>query len=123
MNIVSFFFGNLGKFWQNSSNSRLLRLTFLLLIIQVGLILWFFNQLPPELPLFYSQNWGQSWLASTSSIFILPFFSLIVMIINYSLAIYFYNKKILLSKLLVVFSFILSFLCSIAVMEIISLVS
>lgn len=123
MNIVSFFFGNLGKFWENSSNSRLLRLTFLLLTVQVGLILWFFNQLPPELPLFYSRNWGQSWLASTSSIFILPLFSLIIIIINYSLAIYFYNKKSLLSQLLVVFSFILSFLCTIAVMEIISLVS
>lgn len=123
MNIISFFFGNLGKFWENSSNSRLLRLTFLLLIIQVGLILWYFNQLPPELPLFYSRNWGQSWLSSTSSIFILPLFSLIVMIINYSLAIYFYNRKSLLSQLLVVFSFILSFLCTVAVIEIISLVS
>lgn len=123
MNLISFFFGNLGKFWQNSSNSRLLRLSFLMLIIQIVTILWFFNQLPPELPLFYSQNWGQSWLASTSSIFILPLFSLIVFIINYSLAIFFYNKKIILSQFLTIFSFIISLLCTISVIEIISLVS
>lgn len=123
MNLISFFFGNLGKFWQNASNSRLLRLSFLMLIIQLVTILWFFNQLPPELPLYYSQNWGQPWLASTSSIFILPLFSLIVFIINYSLAIYFYNKKIILTQFLTIFSFIVSLFCTISVIEIISLVS
>ncbi|MFA6007244.1 MAG: hypothetical protein WC784_01185 [Candidatus Shapirobacteria bacterium] len=123
MNIVSSFFGNLGKFWQNSSNSRLLRFNIFLFILQIILILWFFNQLPPQVPLFFSQNWGSAWLTSSTYIFILPLFSLLVMLLNYFLALYFYQKKFLLSQLLVVFSFIISIFSTISLIEIIKLVT
>ena len=123
MNIFSLFFGNLGKFWQSRSNSHLLRFNIFFLIIQIVLILWFFNQLPPQIPLFFSRNWGLSWLTSPTYIFLLPFFSLIVMLLNYPLAIYFHQKKFFLSQLLVVFSFVFCLLSAFSVLEIIKLVT
>jgi len=122
MNVVSSFFGNLGKFWEKSSNTRFFRYALYLLIVQFVLILWFYNRLPPEIPLFFSQDWGQAWITSSSSIFLLPLFSFIIMLINYFLALYFFTRKILLSQLLVIFSFIFSIFSTLSVLEIIRLV-
>jgi len=122
MNVVSSFFGNLGKFWQNTFNSRLLRLTIILFVVQIVLIIWFYNQLPPEIPLYFSRPWGSLWLASSASIFILPLFSLITLLLNYFLALFYHQKKLLLSQLLVIFAFIISLFSTISVLKIISLV-
>jgi len=122
MNVISSFFGNLGKFWQTTLNSRLLRLTIISIVAQVILIIWFFGQLPPEIPLFFSRPWGQSWLAPYSSILILPLFSLIVSLVNYLLALFYYQKKLLLSQLLVIFAFIISLFSTVSVLKIISLI-
>lgn len=123
MNVVSSFFGNLGKFWQTNFNSRLLRLSAILLIVQIVLIVWFFNQLPPEIPLFFSKPWGQLWLTSSSSIFVLPLFSLVVLLLNYFLAIFYHQRKPLLSQLLVIFASIISLFSTVSVLEIINLVT
>lgn len=122
MNVVSSFFGNLGKFWQATFNSRFLRLTIILFVFEVVLIIWFYNQLPPEIPIFFSLPWGEAWLVPTSSIFILPLFSLITLLINYFLALYFYPKKTLISQLLVIFTFIISLFSTFSVLKIISLI-
>jgi len=122
MNVLSSFFGNLGKFWQTAFNYHLLRFSIFLFVGQIVLIIWFYNQLPPQIPLFYSRPWGESWLASSSSIIILPLFSIITLLTNYFLALYLYSKKILLSHLLVIFGFIISLFSTISVLKIISLV-
>jgi hypothetical protein len=122
MNVFSSFFGNLGKFWQITLHSRLLRLSLVLFIAQIVLIIWFYNQLPPEIPLFFSRPWGEQWLTSSSLIIILPLFSLVTLLLNYSLAIFYHQKKLLLSQLLVVFAFIISLFSTVSVLKIISLV-
>lgn len=122
MNFLSLFFGNLGKFWQASLNSRFFRYSLFLFFAQIILIIWFYNQLPPEIPIYFSRPWGQAWLSSPASIFILPLFSLITLLLNYFLALYFYAKKILLSQLLVVLGFIVSLFSLISLLQIISLV-
>ena len=122
MNVISSFFGNLGKFWQITFNYRLLRLAIFLFLAQIVLIIWFYSQLPPQIPLFFSRPWGQLWLTSSSSIFILPLFSLITLLINYFLALYFHLKKPLLSQLLVLFGSIISLFSTVSVLKIISLV-
>ncbi|HNY04556.1 MAG TPA: hypothetical protein PKI92_02250 [Candidatus Woesebacteria bacterium] len=121
MNVFSSFFGNLGKFWQGSLNSRFFRYSLFLFLAQIVIITWFYNQLPPEIPIYFSRPWGQSWLSSSASIFILPLFSLITLLINYFLALYFYTKKILLSQLLVIFGFIISLFSIISLLQIINL--
>lgn len=122
MNAVSSFFGKLGTFWQTTFNSRLLRLIILLFIIQIIFIIWFYNQLPPEIPLYFSRPWGEAWLTPTSSIFILPLFTLITLLINYFLALFYHQKKPLLSQLLVVFALIISLFSAISLIKIISLI-
>jgi len=64
MGVLSSFFGKLGKFWQGSFNYRFFRYSLFLLILQIILIIWFYNQLPPEIPIFFSRPWGESWLSS-----------------------------------------------------------
>lgn len=122
MNVISSLFNNLGKFWQTSFNFRFLRFTLLLFLGQIILIIWFYGQLPPQIPLFFSRPWGQAWLASPSSIFILPLFSLITLLLNYFLALYFHSQKILISQLLVIFGFIISLFSTISVIKIINLI-
>jgi len=122
MNFLSLFFGNLGKFWQGNLNSRFFRYTLFLFFAQIIIIIWFYNQLPPEIPIFFSRPWGQAWLSSPASIFILPLFSLLTLLLNYFLALYFYAKKILLSQFLVIFGFIVSLLSLISLLQIIGLV-
>jgi hypothetical protein len=122
MNVISSFFGNLGKFWQTTLNSRLLRFTIILFLIQLVLILWFYKELPPEIPLYFSRPWGADWLTATSSIFILPLMSLVTLLVNYFLALFYHQKKLILSQLLVIFSFIISLFSTFSVLKIISLV-
>ena len=121
MNVFSLFFGNLGNFWQRTLNSQFFRYSLFLLFFQIILIIWFYHSLPPKIPIFFSRPWGEPWLSSPASIFILPLFSLLTLLINYFLALYFYIKKILLSELLVIFGFIISLFSTISLLQIISL--
>lgn len=123
MNNLSSFFGNLGKFWQSGPNYRLVRFNIILIASQIILIIWFFKDLPPEIPLYFSRPWGEAWLAPATLIVLLPLFSIFVALINYFLALFYYQKKALLSKLLVVFSFIISLFSTISIIQIFRLIS
>jgi len=123
MNTFSSFFGNLGKFWQSGPNYRLVRFNIILIVVQIILIIWFFKDLPPEIPLYFSRPWGEAWLAQTTFIILLPLFSLFIALINYFLALFYYQKKAFLSKLLVVFSFIISLFSTISIIQIFRLIS
>lgn len=123
MNLLSSFFGNLGKFWQNPIHLRLLRYSLVILLFQIALIIWYYKHLPPQIPLFFSRPWGSSWLAPVSAILILPLYSLLTILLNYFLAIYFHQKKPLLSQILLVFSVFISLIAAIAVYKIITLVT
>lgn len=123
MNTISSFFGNLGKFWQSGPNYRLVRFNIILIAVQITLIIWFFKDLSPEIPLYFSRPWGEAWLAPATLIVLLPLFSIFVALINYFLALFYYQKKALLSKLLVVFSFIISLFSTISIIQIFRLIS
>lgn len=118
---ISFFFDHLGKFWQEPFNYPVLKLSFVLLLFQLVLIIWFYKNLPPQIPLYFSRPWGSSWLAPTSSIFLLPIFTLLIIIINYSLAFYYRPRKDFMAKLLVIFTPIIAFFAVISVAQIIFL--
>lgn len=123
MNTFSSFFGNLGKFWQSGPNYRLVRFNIILIVVQIILIIWFFKDLPPEIPLYFSRPWGEAWLAQATFIILLPLFSLFIALINYFLALFYHQKKAFLSKLLVVFSFIISLFSTISIIQIFRLIS
>ncbi len=118
---ISIFFSRLGRFWQEPFNYPILRLSFIILLFEIVLIIWFYKNLPPQIPLYFSRPWGSSWLASTSSIFILPIFTLLAILTNYSLAFYYHLHKDFMAKLLVIFTPIIAFFSVISVFQIIFL--
>ena len=115
--------GKLGLFWQQKINSQLLRFNLLLIGLQLALLLYKFNQLPPEVPLFYSLPLGEDQLASTSQLFFIPIFSITIGLINNLCAALFVPHKSLLSRSLILLSLIYSFLSLVTLYQIISLIS
>lgn len=116
-------FSSLGNFWQEKINSRFLRWNLLFIIFQIAIIFFKFNDLPQQVPLYYSLPWGEDQLASTASLFLLPTFSIVVLLINDLAATFFFKSIILFSRLLVIFSLIFSLLASVSLTKIILLIS
>lgn len=113
----------LGHFWQEKSNFTIFRFNFLLIVGQVAILIFKFNSLPPQIPLYFSLPWGDSQLATSTNIIYLPVFSLLITILNGFWAAMLVKTNPLFSKLLVVFSLIFSFFSLFAVFQIVSLVS
>ena len=73
--------------------------------------------------LFYSRPWGDQQLVPVSSIFILPVLSIVILLLNNFLAVFFIKSIQLLSRMLVVISLICSIFAAVAIFQIITLVS
>jgi len=110
----------LGKLWLERSIAKIIRTSALIIIVQTGIIIFFFSQLPPQVPLYYSRPWGESQLAPTHHLFLLPGFSLLFLLVNSTLAVPFIEKKKFLSVCLAWTSLIVSGLALITLIEIIS---
>ncbi len=113
----------IGLFWQEKVNGQLFRWNIFLILFQFALLFIKFNSLPPQIPLYYSQPWGETRLAPVSSIFLLPLFSILVAFLNNLLAIFFLKSQQLLSRLLIVFSLLFSFLITFTLFQITNLIS
>ncbi len=59
----------------------------------VLIILWKWNRLPPQVPLFYSLPRSNDMLGSKSQILLLPLFSLVFYILNLLFSLYIYDKE------------------------------
>jgi hypothetical protein len=116
-------FSILGRFWQERINSLLFRWNLLLIIFQIALLFFKFNDLPQQVPFYYSTPWGEDQLASVTALLLLPAFSIIILLINNLMANFFFKSIILLSRFLVIFSLLFSILSSIALIRIILLVA
>lgn len=114
---------NLGKFWQARANTKIFRWNLIFIIAQIGFLFWKFNLLPPQVPLYYSLPWGESQLAQTSLLFLLPTISLILLLINHLFAITLTKTSLLLSRLLLSISLIFSFLSLIALLHVVYLIT
>lgn len=113
----------LGAFWQERRNSLLFRWNLLFIGLQIAFILLRFNDLPQLVPLYYSQPWGESQLAPVSSLFLLPVFSIGLLLLNSVLAAFYLRSVQLFSYLLLVSSFVFSLFSFITVFNIINLVT
>lgn len=112
----------LGQFWQEKVNGRIFQWNFVLIIAQVAYLIFKLNDLPSQVPLYYSLPWGESQLANATSLFILPSLSLGFLFINNLLAVFYLNTHSLMSRLLIIFSLIFSTLSLISLIQIINLV-
>jgi len=119
LRIVSLF----GIFWQEKTNYLFFRLNLFVILIQFIVLFLKFNDLPPQLPLYYSQPWGESQLATSSLIFLLPILSSSVILINHFIAALLFISRRLLSRVLIILSFVFSIFSLISLWQIIFLVS
>ncbi len=122
INSISIFLSSLGKFWQNRTYSLFFRWNIFLIAAQFFYLFWSYPNLPNQIPLYFSQPWGESWLASLPMIFLLPSFSLIIVLVNSSIALLIHHQKPLLAKILLAFSLLFSILSSVSLFQIINLV-
>lgn len=94
----------------------------LLISLSLLLIVFRFRNLPPQVPLFYSRVWGEGQLANKFWLFLLPLFSLIVLLLNSLLAIK--NKdEVMIVRLLIAQTLFYSLLSLIILIKIITLMT
>ncbi|MDD2483371.1 MAG: hypothetical protein PHE32_00090 [Candidatus Shapirobacteria bacterium] len=113
----------LGSFWQEKINHHIFRWNLVLIIFQLIILFIKFNSLPQQVPLYYSLPWGEDQLASATSLFLLPTFSIIILLLNNLIATFFLKTIPLFSRLLTVFSLVFSLLSAISLTRIINLIS
>lgn len=115
--------GSLGKIWQEKSNHQIFRWNLIFIGCQLALLFFKFNSLPSQVPFYYSLPWGASQLTSASTLFILPMFSIIFLLIDHLLAAFFVNSIKIFSHILFVASLIFSAFSLITLFRIISIIS
>ena len=96
-----------------------------LLFIAIGFVVFLINvwQLPPLLPLFYNRPWGVPQLGEPMHLLSLLLASLGILVINLTLALALYRNIILLSRMLVWGSALVSLLATTAVVRVIFLIA
>jgi len=77
------FLSSLGKFWQEKTNQLFFRWNLLFIASQLLLLFWKFSDLPSAVPLYFSLPWGDSRLAPPLSLFLLPLFSILIVLTNH----------------------------------------
>lgn len=97
-------------------------INFFIILLTFLYILLSFRNLPPFLPLFNQLPWGEQRIAETIWIFIIPFLSFIIFILNLIYSELTYRKIPLVPRILVVTSFIVSILALLFVVRTIQLV-
>lgn len=96
--------------------------SFILLVLQVGLVSLEYLKLPPLVPLFNSLSWGNDRLAFRVFVFFVPLLLLSMGIFNIGIAASFYKKHILLSRMLSYNLLLCAVLSTIAVVQVLFLV-
>lgn len=107
---------------QDSSIKYPFFLCIFFIITQLILLAVFYNNLPPLIPLFNSLPWGESRLAFSQFIFLVPAVSIIVILLNLYIAKLIYTKHTLVARILTVNGFLISLLGFLALAQILLLV-
>lgn len=90
------------------------------ILLQGLLILINWKKLPPELPLFYSQPWGEKMFARPLFLFILPVIVFVFTALNYWILLSTW-ENIFLRRIIIAFTFLGSFFCTYSLIKLISL--
>ena len=95
------------KTWRFTKFFRLPPVNILTAISAVGLtgtscfLIWAkASQFPLAIPLWFSQDWGEPWLAAPVFLWLLPLISFLTLLVNSFLAHLFWTKERLLSQIL-----------------------
>lgn len=97
--------------------------TIVLFVVQLGFILFFYQNLPPVIPIFNQLPWGVERLGTQLSIFLPFIIALICSVTNFTLASITYDTMPLVARMLGVTSFLVSLLCLIFTIRTILLIT
>lgn len=86
-------------------------------------LIWKWNHLPPQIPLFYSLPYGTEILGKKIQIFLLPFLTLTIFTLNLTFAIFIYKKEKLLAKILIFGGIFVAFLLFLTFLQIVFLIT
>ena len=92
------------------------------IIAAVIFILFFYNHLPPFIPVFNQLPWGEKRLGVTFTIFIPVLAALLILVINMFIASKIYTKIPLVSRMLVAISLLIAIITFLFVVKTITLV-
>ncbi|MBI5464986.1 hypothetical protein HY946_00040 [Candidatus Gottesmanbacteria bacterium] len=109
--------------WQEKTIRAATRVSFAILLSVFAFLLLTWKSLPPQLPLFYSLPWGEEQLGKPIFLLILPLSSLFWGILNFSLAVFSFEKQPLAAKILVWATTWITFLATITLVKIILLIT
>ena len=99
------------------------RITFLFIIISLSILLFFWKNLPPEIPLWYSKPWGVDRLAKPYWLFLLPGASLVWFCVNAFLSIRVTKNHLVFSQILFLSSLLVSIFSFVTLSMIIWIIS
>lgn len=111
------------NFWQEKTVRIATRISFAILLFILAFLLFTWQKLPPQVPLFYSLPWGEEQLASPNFLLILPFSCLCLGILNFFLAVFCLEQHSLAAKILVWVTTSLIFLASFTLVKIVFLIT
>jgi hypothetical protein len=89
--------------------------------IILGAFVLYYNELPSQLPLFYSLSWGEGQLVPISQIIILPALTIVITLINLLVSWHLHPSQQVLKRMLSLFSASLSVIITLAAIRIIFL--
>lgn len=95
--------------------------SFLCAIFITEYFMFFYSQLPPKLPLFYSQAWGQPQLVAKQQFLILPAVLVLINLANIFIAYHLHPVQAVLKKILVLSLVLTDFLVIITAIKILTI--
>jgi len=101
---------------------QLLKLSFILILLQALIIILFFSFLPRQVPLLYSRPWGEEQLAHPLYLFLFPLANLIIFILNSILLSFLAKKDLLTKQILTIGVLLVNLLSLITLVQIIRLI-
>lgn len=100
-----------------------LLLSLIFLVSGVIFIFFSWNYLPPQIPLFYNQLWGEQQLGEKRQILFLPLFAFLIFLFDFFTSVKFIQKEPLLARILMGTGVILVLVLMIALFQIVNLIT
>ncbi len=98
------------------------KFSILLVVLSLVLLVSQWNNLPPEVPLWYNKPWGGEQLADPRWLFILPAMSIAIYLLNSIVSVYLVSDYLIFTQMISLTTFITSFLSCITFIKILFLV-
>ena len=109
-----------GGIVQDKFSLYVLVISIIAVIVQFVLIAVNWNRFPPEVPLFYSQPWGEKILTKPIFILTLPFTVLAFLGLNYFIILR-VREELFLRRTIITFTILVAFFCTYSTFKLISL--